>query len=232
MRIKIREMIETANSKEIKILLFPELTIDLSYSTLLEDITNLAKAYGMYIIPGSYHDQKTKQNISLVIGPTGILWRQEKHIPAIIHHKGKRFNEGIEVKESPRQIFVGNTEFGRIAIAICRDFLDMDLRVELKNFEPPVDIVLNPAFTPVTADFKAVHFDARRSIYAYCFFANVAEFGESMIFTPEKERVERRIPAGEESIIFKDVDFYKLRSARKKWEDEKREERRFIQSTR
>jgi len=102
----------------------------------------------------------------------------------------------------------------------------------LKNFEPPVDIVLNPAFTPVTADFQAVHFDARRSIYAYCFFANVAEFGESMIFTPEKERVERRIPSGEESIIFKDVDFFKLRSARKKWEKEKRGERRFIQSTR
>jgi len=45
----------------------------------------------------------------------------------------------------------------------------MDLRVELKNFEPPVDIILNPAFTPVTTDFNAGHFDARRSIYAYCF---------------------------------------------------------------
>jgi len=231
-RLKVKNMIQIAHTKEVNVLLFPELTVDLSYSTLLRDIINLAKAYEMYIIPGSYHDQKTKQNISLVIGPTGILWRQEKHIPAIIHHKGKRFNEGIDVKEIPRRIFVCNTEFGRIAIAICRDFLDMDLRVELKNFEPPVDIVLNPAFTPVTADFQAVHFDARRSIYAYCFFANVAEFGESVIFTPEKERVERRIPAGEESIIFKDVDFFKLRSARKKWEKEKRGERRFIQSTR
>jgi len=31
-----------------------------------------------------------------------------------------------------------------MAIVICRDFLDMDLRVELKNFEPPVDVVINP----------------------------------------------------------------------------------------
>ena len=91
----------------------------------------------------------------------------------------------------------------------------MDLRVELKNFEPPVDIILNPAFTPVTADFKVVHFDARRSIYAYSFFANVADYGNSLIYTPEKERTERVIPAKEQDIIYKDIDLFKLRSERK-----------------
>jgi predicted amidohydrolase len=108
----------------------------------------------------------------------------------------------------------------------------MDLRVELKNFEPPIDIVLNPAFTPVTADFKATHFDARRSIYAYCFFANVAEFGDSLIYTPEKDRTERIIPAKEEGLIYKDIDLFKLRSERKKWEKEQKKEKGFIQSTR
>jgi hypothetical protein len=102
----------------------------------------------------------------------------------------------------------------------------------LKNAEPPVDVILNPAFTPVTADFKAAHFDARRSIYAYCFFANIAEFGDSFIYTPEKERVERNIPAGEENIIFKDVDLFQLRTERKKWEIEQRKLKSFIQSTR
>jgi len=108
----------------------------------------------------------------------------------------------------------------------------MDLRVALKNIEPPVDLVLNPAFTPVTADFKAVHFDARRSIYAYCFFANVAEFGNSLIFTPEKERVERTIPPREENLIYKDIDLIQLRLEREKWEKLKRKGRGFIQSTR
>ncbi|MFX1249733.1 MAG: hypothetical protein ACFFBQ_20240, partial [Promethearchaeota archaeon] len=115
---------------------------------------------------------------------------------------------------------------------ICRDFMDMDLRVELKNCEPPIDLIFNPAFTPVTADFKAAHFDARRSIYAYCFFANVAEFGDSLIYTPEKERIERIIPKGKESIIFKDVDLFKLRTERKKWELRANGEKPFIQSTR
>jgi hypothetical protein len=104
--------------------------------------------------------------------------------------------------------------------------------VELKNADPPVDILLNPAFTPVTADFRAAHFDARRSIYAYCFFANVAEFGESFIYSPEKERVERNIPAREESLIYKDVDLFQLRSERKKWEIEQKKLKSFIQSTR
>jgi predicted amidohydrolase len=231
-RSKVKNMIEIARSEGVNILLFPELTIDLDYDQILEDISNLAKTYEMYVIPGSYHDQETKRNISVVVGPDGILWRQEKHIPATISYEGKKFKEGIEVGTTPRKTIVCNTEFGRIAIAICRDFLDMDLRVELKNFEPPVDLIFNPAFTPVTEDFKAAHFDARRSIYAYCFFANVAEFGDSLIYTPEKERVARMIPPGEEDLIYKDVDLFKLRSERKKWEKEQGKERQFIQSTR
>ncbi|MFW9921026.1 MAG: hypothetical protein ACFFED_15605, partial [Candidatus Thorarchaeota archaeon] len=121
---------------------------------------------------------------------------------------------------------------GRIAIAICRDFLDMDLRVELKNSDPPVDLIFNPAFTPVTADFRAAHFDARRSIYAYCFFANVAEFGDSLIYSPEKDRIERTLPKGEEGLLCKEVDLFQLRAERKRWELEQKRDRSFIQSTR
>ncbi len=229
---KIKNIIENAHNNEIDILVFPEMAIDLNYGQFLEEISNLAKLYNMYIIPGSFHKLETKQNISMVIGPEGILWEQEKHIPAIIHFENKKFEEGIKVNVFPRQTIVCNTEFGRIAIIICRDFLDMDLRVELKNFEPPIDLIFNPAFTPVTADFKAAHFDARRSIYAYCFFVNIAEYGESLIYTPEKERIERIIPPKEENLIYKDIDLFKLRSERKKWEKEQKKNRQFIQSTR
>ncbi|MGB5912519.1 MAG: tetratricopeptide repeat protein [Promethearchaeia archaeon] len=228
----VKKMIEMANSNGVNILIFPEMTIDFNYDIFLEEISNLAKVYEMYIIPGSYHDQATKRNISVVIGPKGVLWEQEKHIPATIHFGGERFQEKIDTSSIPRKTIVCNTEFGRVAIVICRDFLDMDLRVELKNFEPPVDIIINPAFTPVTADFKAAHFDARRSIYSYCFFANIAEYGESHIYTPEKDRTERLIPAKEEGLIYKDINLFKLRSERKKWEKEQKKEIPFIQSTR
>ncbi len=231
-RSKVINMLERASHEGIDLLLFPELTIDLNHSQLRDDILGLAQTHKIYIVPGAYHEPKTKRNISPVISPQDILWEQEKHIPAIIHFEGERITEGIETRSKPRKVMIGTTEFGRIAICICRDFLDMDLRVELKNAEPPVDVILNPAFTPVTADFKAAHFDARRSIYAYCFFANVAEFGESFIYTPEKERVERNIPAGEENLIYKDVDLFQLRSERKKWEIEQRKTKSFIQSTR
>ena len=229
---KAKEMIERAHQASVNILLFPEMALDLKYTQILEDISNLAKKYEMYIIPGSYHNIKTKSNVCLVIGPEGILWQQEKHIPAIISLEKGRFKEGIKTAILPYKTIVCNTEYGRIAIATCRDFLDMDLRVELKNFEPPVDIILNPAFTPVTADFKAVHFDARRSIYAYTFFANIADYGNSLINTPEKERIERSIPPKEEGLIYKDVDLFRLRSERKKWEQKQKKEKGFIQSTR
>ncbi|OLS29128.1 MAG: hypothetical protein ThorAB25_17340, partial [Candidatus Thorarchaeota archaeon AB_25] len=214
------------------ILLFPEMTIDLSYVQFVDDLTELAKSYDMYIIPGSYHKQESRRNLCRVFGPDGVLWEQEKHIPAIIHIGGKRFIERIETETESKNTIICNTEFGRIAITICRDFLDMDLRVELKNSDPPVDLVINPAFTPVTADFKAAHFDARRSIYAYCFFANVAEFGDSLIYTPERDRIERTVPRGKEGIIYKDVDLFQLRAERKKWEEERKKQVPFIQSTR
>ena len=228
----VRNMIENAHNNEVDILIFPEMAIDLNYGIFLEEISNLAKSFDMLIVPGSFHNLENKKNISVVIGPEGILWEQEKHIPAIIHFEDKKFEEGIKVDTYPRQTIVCNTEFGRIAIIICRDFLDMDLRVELKNFEPPVDLIFNLAYTPVTADFKAAHFDARRSIYAYCFFANIGEYGESLIYTPEKERIERIIPPKEEDLIYKDIDLFKLRSERKKWDKEKKKKRQFIQSTR
>jgi predicted amidohydrolase len=232
LRNKIKNIIEDSQKVGISVLVFPEMTIDLNYGKLMEEISDLAKLYGMYIIPGSFHNKETKKNIAIVFGPDGILWEQEKYIPATIRYKGTEFKEGLKVLDFSRKIIVCNTEFGRITVIICRDFLDMDLRVELKHFEPPVDLIINPAFTPVTADFKAIHFDARRSIYAYCFFANVAEFGDSLIYTPEKERIERIIPAKQEGLIFKDIDLFKLRSERKKWEKEKEKEIKFIQSTR
>jgi tetratricopeptide (TPR) repeat protein/predicted amidohydrolase len=229
---KTKSMVEKAQAEGINVLIFPEMTIDLGYVQFVEDLTELAKKHRMYIIPGSFHEQQSKRNICRVFGPEGILWEQEKHIPAIIHIEGKRFIEQIQTAKESKKATICNTEYGRIAIVICRDFLDMDLRVELKNSDPPVDLVINPAFTPVTEDFKAAHYDARRSIYAYCFFANVAEFGDSLIYTPERDRVERNVPRGEEGIIFKDVDLFQLRSERKKWEEERKKQLSFIQSTR
>jgi predicted amidohydrolase len=230
-RNRMKEMVEKAHSEGVNILLFPEMTIDLSFNELAKDVEKLAKEHGIYIIPGSFHDNETRRNVCRIYGPEGVLWEQEKHIPAIIHIEGKRFLEKIETSTGPKKTIICNTEYGRIAIAICRDFLDMDLRVELKNSDPPVDLVINPAFTPVTVDFRAAHFDARRSIYAYCFFANVAEFGDSLIYTPEKDRTELTLAKGEEGLIKKDVDLFQLRAERKRWE-ESRKRMSFIQSTR
>ncbi len=229
---RISDLIMDAAKNKVNVLLFPELSIDLNHQSLRKCVKDLASQYGMYIIPGSFHNFQSMQNISIVYGPEGELWNQTKHIPANIHFSGNRIVEGIKTDELPRKIIVSDTEYGRIAIIICRDFLDLDLRVELKNSEPPIDIILNPAFTPVTEDFHAAHFDARRSIYAYCFFANIAEFGNSFIYTPERERTEYEIPAKKEGLIYKDVDLFKLRSERRRWEQEQSKQRQFIQSTR
>ncbi len=228
----IKSMVKQAHENGINILLFPEMTFDLNYKRMVKDVKQWAQDYNMYIITGGYHDIKTKQNICAVFGPEGIQWEQEKHTPATIHFGKHVFTEAIEIHHPPHKLHICATEYGRIAIAICRDFLDMDLRVEIKNCEPPVDLFFNPAYTPVTVDFEATHFDARRAVYAYTFFANVAEYGGTIINTPEKDRTKRQIPPKEEGLIFKDVDLFSLRSERNKWERRQSKEKRYIQSTR
>ncbi|TFG12143.1 MAG: hypothetical protein EU535_06495 [Promethearchaeota archaeon] len=228
----IKSMVDQAHENNVNILVFPEMTFDLNYKRMVKDVKQWAQDYNMYIITGGYHDIKTKQNICAVFGPEGIFWEQEKHTPATIHFGKHVFTEAIEVHHPPHKLHICATEFGRIAIAICRDFLDMDLRVEIKNCEPPVDLFFNPAYTPVTVDFEATHFDARRAVYAYTFFTNVAEYGGACINTPEKDRTKRQIPPKEEGIIFKDVDLFSLRSERTKWERRQAKEKRYIQSTR
>ena len=52
---------------------------------MLVKIYELAEKYKMYIITGGYHDVNTRQNVCMVIGPSGIHWTQEKHNPATIH---------------------------------------------------------------------------------------------------------------------------------------------------
>jgi predicted amidohydrolase len=139
---KLVGMLERAAAQHIELLLFPELSLDAGLPELYELLANFARTTGAYVVPGAFHVPSRQANLCRVIGPTGVLWEQEKHNPAIFTLEGRR-------------VTIADTRFGRITVAICRDFLDLDLRVELKNADPPVDIVLNPAFTPVTADFEA-----------------------------------------------------------------------------
>jgi hypothetical protein len=164
-----------------------------------------------------------------VLGPDGLLWRQRKHIPALLRSGTGWIEEPIETTASPICI-VATTHVGRIAIAICRDFLDLDLRVALKNSEPPVDLVLNPAFSPVTADFRAAHFEARRALYTGTVFCNFAVFGGSCIESPEKAAPHVELPAGEERLEVAEFPVFAIRAERETWEA--LAHRRFIQSTR
>jgi len=228
---KLAETLARAAARHIELLLLPELSIDARLEALVGPLVAWARATGGYVVPGAFHVPETHANVCRVIGPSGVLWEQDKHIAATFTIGGRRMTEGIG-SAPRRRVTVADTRFGRIAVAICRDFLDLDLRVALRNADPPIDIVLNPAFTPVTADFEAAHFEARRSLYAYCLFCNAARFGHSLISSPEKEPRRRGLSPGREALLVKDVDLYALRAARRHWEIVHGADARFIQSTR
>ncbi|MBS2029096.1 MAG: alpha/beta fold hydrolase [Deltaproteobacteria bacterium] len=228
---KLAEALERAAARHVELLLLPELSVDSGLPALYELLAAFARATGAVVVPGAFHVPARHANLCRVIGPAGVLWEQEKHIAASFTLDGRRVTEGIQ-PQAQRRVVIADTRFGRVAIAICRDFLDLDLRVELKNAEPPVDIVLNPAFTPVTADFEAAHFEARRSLYAYSLFCNAARFGNSVISSPERGHRRLRAAPGREALLFKDVDLLALRAARRHWEAVRGAVPQFIQSTR
>jgi pimeloyl-ACP methyl ester carboxylesterase/predicted amidohydrolase len=228
---RLARLVEDAARARADLVLFPELAADLAHPEIAEALAALAHAHRMLIVPGSFHDPEREANVARAIGPEGPLWEQEKHIPATLTLAGRRFTEGIRPSSS-RKVVVAGTRWGRIAIVICRDYLDLDLRAALRHAEPPVDLVLNPAFTPVTADFEAVHLEARRAIYACSLFANAAAFGRSLAHAPERGRRRRPLARCTESVLCRDLDLGALRAARLEWDRRHGVDARFIQSTR
>ena len=88
-RRKLAAMVATARSEGVDLLLLPELAVDLKVDALRADLFALAAETGMTIVPGSYHDVAGGRNVATPIGPEGILWEQDKQLPAILHIDGK-----------------------------------------------------------------------------------------------------------------------------------------------
>ncbi|NVB80768.1 MAG: alpha/beta fold hydrolase, partial [Kofleriaceae bacterium] len=226
---KLQRFIARAAETRADLIVFPEMSVDLNYARIMTAAQELAHDHRMILVLGGYHDEVTRTNVCTVLGPDGMLWRQRKHIPALLRSGVEWVEEPIETTATPIYV-VATTHIGRIAIAICRDFLDLELRVALKNAAPPVDLVINPAFSPVTADFRAAHFEARRALYACSVFCNFAVFGGSCLETPEKSASPIEIPAGAERLEVAELPVFAIRAERDAWDA--RAHRRFIQSTR
>lgn len=225
----LERVIGNAAEQGVNLLVFPEMSLDLNFAELEIQLGDLARRHDMYIVAGGYHDEITRANVCKVLGPRGLIWQQRKHIPALLTVAGETISEQIDTP-APHITVVAATRFGRIAIATCRDFLDLDLLVELRNAEPLIDVLINPAFTPVTADFSAAHLGARRALYACTVFCNHATFGHSEIFSPEKRKRRVHVAPKKDAVVYRDVPLFELRAERRAWDE--RAHRRFIQSTR
>ena len=225
---KLQRFVKRAAEARADLVVFPEMSIDLNHARLATAAQELAHGQRMILVLGGYHDETARTNVCTVVGPDGMMWRQRKHIPALLRSGNAWVEEPIETTAWGIYV-VATTHIGRIAITICRDFLDLELRVALRNSEPPIDLVLNPAFSPVTADFRAAHFEARRALYACTVFCNFAVFGGSCLESPEKTpHVD--VPVGEERLEVTELPMFAIRAEREAWDA--RAHRRFIQSTR
>ncbi|TFG95635.1 tetratricopeptide repeat protein, partial [Candidatus Thorarchaeota archaeon] len=63
-KLKVKEMVNRAQKEKVNVLIFPEMSIDLMNKELADDIQEFARKYEMVVIPGSFHEQNSKRNLS------------------------------------------------------------------------------------------------------------------------------------------------------------------------
>lgn len=92
---RLEEMLARATAQHVELLLFPELSLDARVDALFAPLLAWARATGAYVVPGAFHVPEMRANVCRVIGPSGVLWEQDKHIPAIFTVDSRRTTEGI-----------------------------------------------------------------------------------------------------------------------------------------
>lgn len=164
---KIISILELAVSNKVNIVCLPELCMDREW------VDSIKNSYSnMIIIAGSYYNNY--QNISEVLVNTDKpLEPQKKILPSYFEEPD--LGNGMIPGEKVVNIY--ETEFGKFAILICRDFLKWG-----GDLGDDIDIILVPSYNEGVPRF---HKKADMCIYNsphYIIISNTALYGGSSIF--------------------------------------------------
>src|SRR6185295_7226335 len=84
---KLEAFVARASDARADLVVFPEMSIDLNHELLARRAQQLAHDHRVMLVLGGYHDETTRANMCVVLGPDGVLWQQRKQIPALLRSR-------------------------------------------------------------------------------------------------------------------------------------------------
>ena len=168
-RDKVFNALEKAKHEDADIVCLPELCVNENWLPDMKSQFN-----GMFIIPGTCYDKENHNICQLVLEHSGDIQPQLKFNPSSF--EDSRVMEG-RMKSGEKLINIYETQFGKIAILICRDFGNF-----IHFLRGIVDIVFVPSYNKANERF---HKDADNHVTnspSYVILSNTALYGGTSIF--------------------------------------------------
>ena len=166
---KVFNALKKANNEGADIVCLPELCVKENW---LPEMKN--QLDGMLIIPGTCYDKEKHNLCNLIMGHACNIPSQLKYNPS--DYESSKVM-GSRMKQGEKLINIYETQFGKIAILICRDFGNF-----IHFLREIVDIVFVPTYNKANERF---HKDADSHVTnspSYVILSNTALYGGTSIF--------------------------------------------------
>lgn len=166
---KIQNILNIANREEVDILCLPELCIS---EDLIPEIRNSCRK--MIVIAGTYYDDGNRNLCKIVMNSDAEIPPQFKIIPSDFER-----SDITEQKMIPGKKILNlyETQFGKFAVLICRDFGNFTSTLKGK-----VDLIFVPSYNSANKrfhDYAHLHVEDSPS---YIIISNTAKYGGTAIF--------------------------------------------------
>lgn len=168
-RLKILNALEKAKKNKVDIICFPELCF---YEDWLSDIKS--QYQDMIIIPGSYYDANNHNVCQLILDTPNAIPPQLKISPSAFEDSEIM---GTRMVPGEKLIHIYETQFGKFAVLICRDFGNF-----VHSLRGIVDLIFVPSYNSTNVRF---HKDADNHVTnspSYIIISNTALYGGTSIF--------------------------------------------------
>ncbi len=149
---KIRKCLNIAREKDIRVLIFPELTISLNdelRKTALELMEKYARDNDAIIISGTFYDEN-RHGKNAVILPTGIQYTYKTR-PSIFE-VSPLCGQGMI---SADELHVFRTKYGNFLVLVCVDLISDDANYTARYLSNKgfIDVLININYNPKSQEF-------------------------------------------------------------------------------
>ena len=180
----IRRFLMIARNQHVDLLVFPELSIP---EDMVQDLMTMSLQNDMYIIGGTHYKKTPNGFVSVcpIVTPHGLI-ETEKINPSPYEQSSFMDSQNGAVSGHLVSVLKG-TKVGNLAITICLDYTNDELRVDL--FKNDLDFLIIPAFNKKSEEFfHSMHSDVQRApdglyiIYSNNYSSALGIEGKSSLF--------------------------------------------------